>query len=127
MSQTNKIVRKCLYCGELVQGRIDKKFCSVYCKSAYHYEQSATKDPEIFQIVNKQLRINRRILKTYNKSGKSYVYAKDLFKEGFNPRIFTHYWKAKNKNIYLFCFEYGFLKSKDKYLLITWQSYMHID
>lgn len=46
---------------------------------------------------------------------------------GFDPDFFTHYWKKK-EDVYLFVYEYGFLKrkekDKEKYILITWQEYM---
>ncbi|MBI2269405.1 MAG: hypothetical protein HYU69_03510 [Bacteroidetes bacterium] len=44
-------------------------------------------------------------------------------KEGFDFNYFTHYWKAKNGNVYLFCYGYSYrdLKDNGKYTLITWQ------
>jgi len=52
-----------------------------------------------------------------------------LLAEGFNPKNFTGYWKAKNGNLYMFCYEYGFMQStekgKDKYVLVQWQNYMN--
>ena len=51
-----------------------------------------------------------------------------LIEEGFNPKYFTHYWKAQNGNVYLFCYEYGFMLTKEvsgeKYVLVEWQDYM---
>ena len=51
-----------------------------------------------------------------------------LIDDGFNPKYFTNYWKAKNKNLYLLCCEYGFMEIKEngysKYVLVTWQDYM---
>ena len=48
--------------------------------------------------------------------------------EGFNPKFFTHYWKNKKGQVYLFCYDYGFLDLKDsgkaKYLIVEWQKYM---
>ena len=48
--------------------------------------------------------------------------------EGFNPRHFTHYWQARNKNYYFFRYEYGFMvtkeNGKEKYVLVQWQPYM---
>ena len=45
-----------------------------------------------------------------------------------NPNYFTNYWKSPNGNIYLFCYEFGFMFLKErnieKYLLIEWQDYM---
>jgi hypothetical protein len=47
---------------------------------------------------------------------------------GFDSRFFTHYWKNKKGEVYLFVYEFGFLKinenQKEKYLLIQWQDYM---
>ncbi|ELR69629.1 hypothetical protein C900_04854 [Fulvivirga imtechensis AK7] len=43
-------------------------------------------------------------------------------------KLFTHYWKAKNNNLYLFCYEFGFMErtenGKAKYILIQWQPCM---
>jgi hypothetical protein len=51
-----------------------------------------------------------------------------LLELGFNPNFFTHYWKNEKGEVYLFAYEYGFLKKnesgKEKYVLVTWQDYM---
>ena len=51
-----------------------------------------------------------------------------LQKAGFIPNYFTHYWKNKKGEVYLFCYEYGYLakseKKIDKYVLVKWQEYM---
>ena len=48
---------------------------------------------------------------------------------GFNPKYFTHYWKNQKGDVYLFCYEFGFLKrtenGKAKYILVEWQKYMN--
>jgi len=117
---------KCLECKKTLEGRRDKKFCSVYCKSAYHYQSTKNKAPGIFSRISQQLKDNRRILKKYNVAGQAMPRKEALVKEGFNPNYFTHYWKAKNGNVYLFCFEYGYHDLKDgKYMLILWQEYMN--
>ncbi len=118
----------CLYCNENIHGRTDKKFCSPYCKSAYHYQQNKSKEGTLFSVIDHQLKTNRRLLKAYNKAGKATVRKQTLLAEGFNPKYFTHYWKAQNGNLYLFCYEYGFMELKEvntiKYVLILWQAYM---
>jgi len=118
----------CLYCKEELEGRSDKKFCNPYCRSAYHYQKNKEEEDSLFRTIDKQLKANRRILKDYNKAGLARVTAEKLFEEGFNPKHFTHYWKNKKGQVYLFCYEYGFLelkeKGKKKYVLITWQGYM---
>ncbi len=120
---------KCKNCDEKVVGRSDKVFCSAYCKSAYHYVRNKNKENTFFKTVDNQLKQNRRILKIFNKSGKSVVRKSDLLREGFNPKYFTHYWKTNKKEVYLFCYEFGFLakneNGKEKYVLVTWQPYMY--
>lgn len=52
-----------------------------------------------------------------------------LIEDGFNPKFFTHYWKNQKGDVYLFCFEFGFLEKKEeeknKYVLVQWQEYMN--
>jgi len=118
----------CKFCNEIITGREGKKFCNQYCKSAFHYQKTKSEEPSFFQMVDRQLKTNRRLLKKYNKAGKSYLRVEEINNEGFNPKFFTHYWKNSKGDVYLFCFEYGFLKTvnngKEKYLLIKWQEYM---
>ena len=118
----------CVQCGESFSGRADKKFCSEACRSTYHYYHNLERDDSLFKTIDRQLKMNRRILKGYNRAGKATVRKQVLIDEGFDPKYFTHYWKAKNGNVYLFCYEYGFMKSLDngqeKYVLIQWQPYM---
>ncbi len=120
--------RKCLECNEILEGRIDKKFCSEHCKSSYHYKRNVKKEDSLFIKIDKDLKNNRRILKEYNKGGKVTVRKEKLLEEGFNPKYFTHYWKNRKGDVYLFCYEFGFLERKEngkaKYVLVKWQEYM---
>jgi len=123
-----KNTKRCLSCDKKLEGRIDKKFCDPYCKSAYHYKKSQNETPKFYTKVQQQLKLNRKILKNYNKAGKATVRAEILLEKGFNPNFFTHYWKNHKKDVYLFVYEYGFLKKeehhKEKYVLVVWQEYM---
>ncbi len=121
-------LKKCLACAKELEGRIDKKFCDTHCKSAYQYEQTKIKEPKFYNKVDNQLKLNRRVLKHFNKAGKSIVRATTLIEQGFDPNFFTHYWKNNKGDVYLFVYEYGFLKRREsgrnKYILILWQEYM---
>ncbi|RED47627.1 hypothetical protein [Seonamhaeicola aphaedonensis] len=123
------VKRVCLACKKELKGRIDKKFCDLHCKSSYHYKKSQEEAPRFYNKVDNQLRLNRRILKSYNKAGKATVRSKVLLGQGFNPNFFTHYWKNQKGDVYLFVYEFGFLKVKEhnveKYVLIHWQDYMN--
>lgn len=120
--------RTCLDCGKELMGRIDQKFCSPYCKSSYHYDRNKSKGDSLFKKIDNQLKLNRRILKNFNKAGKATVRKEVLLKEGFNPKNFTHYYKTKDGNVYLFCYEYGFMQKTEndrtKFVLVQWQNYM---
>lgn len=119
--------KTCPVCGSKVRGRTDKIFCSTKCRSINQYENR--QETEAFYLkVDRQLKINRKILKKYNRSGLTTIRSSELIKEGFDPKFFTHFWKNKKGDVYLFVFEYGFLKKtdqgKEKYVLVTWQDYM---
>ena len=120
--------KNCPYCSEEIKGRSDKKYCSPYCKSAYFYEQTKRNVPSFFKTVDLHLRTNRRLLKEYNKAGKATIRKEVLLNAGFNPKYFTHYWKNKKGDVYLFCYEFGFLevteKDSKKFVLVKWQEYM---
>ncbi|MFK7899831.1 MAG: hypothetical protein AB8B61_03635 [Cyclobacteriaceae bacterium] len=122
-------MKGCSYCSKPLEGRVDKKFCNSYCKTAFHYEKRKAEQPSFFEQVDRQLKTNRRILKEYNKAGKSTVRKALLLEEGFDPNYFTHYWKNNKGQVYLFCYEYGFLSlkenQKDKFVLVKWQHYMN--
>ena len=120
--------RLCLSCNKLVEGRVDKLFCSPYCKSSYHYIKNRNKKMTRFLIVDEQLKRNRNILQHFHKSGKTTLLKSELVDKGFDPNFFTNYWKNSKNDVYLFCYEYGFLSinesAKKKYLIIDWQDYM---
>ncbi len=120
--------KKCPICSSVVKGRTDKIFCSTKCKSIDQYEKR--QETEVFYLrVERQLRTNRKILKRHNKSGFTTLRKSKLIAEGFDPKFFTHYWKNHKGEVYLFVYEYGFLKKsekgKEKYILVTWQDYMN--
>jgi len=120
--------KRCENCEKDLVGRTDKKFCDAYCKSAYHYKKSIDEAPSFYNKVDNQLKKNRRILKHYNKAGKATVRTTILLEDGFDPNFFTHYWKNAKGQVYLFVYEYGFLKTverdNEKYVLVIWQDYM---
>jgi len=121
-------MRKCIGCEDEITGRVDKIFCSDYCKSNYHYKKNIEKEKGLFVFIDRQLKLNRRLLNHFNKAGKAVIRKEELLKAGFNPKYFTHYWKNKKGDVYLFCYEFGFLEKQEqgrsKYVLVQWQDYM---
>ena len=96
------------------------------------YEKVREQDQFYFQ-VDAQLKTNRKLLKQFNKTGKTTLRREVLHQLGFNPNYFTHYWRNDKNQVYFFCYDYGFLKLeenhaneiKKKYLIVQWQSYMN--
>lgn len=120
--------RKCLECNKSLEGRKDKLFCSLYCKSSFHFQNKKNQEDSLYHTIDEQLKRNRALLKHFNTAGKAVIRKSVLLNKGFNPKYFTHYWKNQKGDVYLFCYEYGFLSRteqlKEKYILIQWQDYM---
>ena len=55
---TNK---NCLECGEKITGRIDKKFCSDYCRNTYN-NSVAKESKNLVRNINNRLKKNYKIL-----------------------------------------------------------------
>ena len=118
----------CLNCGKELIGRTDKKYCDPQCKSSHQYKREKEQPERFYNKVDNQLRLNRKLLKEHNKAGKAVIRSEVLTALGFDPKFFTHYWKNQKGDVYLFVYEYGFLKKKEysieKFVLIKWQDYM---
>ena len=121
------MIKNCQWCGELLEGRSDKKYCDEHCRSASNRKKQYAKEYS-YRSIDQQLKVNRKILKFFNQAGKTVIRKENLLNKGFNPRFITHYWKSKKGQVYRFCYEYGFLEikeqTKSKYVLIHWQKYM---
>ncbi len=124
-----RLQQDCLYCKKQITGRTDKKYCNLHCKSAYQYQQAKEQPERFYNIVDNQLKLNRKILKEFNRGGKVTVRAELINEMGFDANFFTHYWKNQKGDVYLFVYEFGFLKKlengKEKYVLVLWQEYMN--
>ncbi|SMC87227.1 hypothetical protein [Cellulophaga tyrosinoxydans] len=124
-----RIQQHCKHCNKELQGRTDKKYCDLHCKSAYQYQLAKEQPERFYNIVDNQLKLNRKILKEFNKGGKVTVRAERITEMGFNANFFTHFWKNQKGEVYLFVYEYGFMKLKEgaheKYVLVLWQDYMN--
>ena len=116
--------RHCLQCGEVIYGRIDKKFCSPYCRSENHNNNNRDVT-NYMRKVNNILRKNRRILAKFNPNGKSKVKESTLMEEGFNFAYHTNVYSTKKGGKYYFCYDQGYIKLEDGWLaLVIRQEYV---
>jgi len=110
--------RSCLDCGKPVKGRTDKKFCDDLCRNNYNNRLKSGDNP-IIRKINLILKKNRTILFKLNPDGKTKITRKKLLSAGFNFDYQTHTYLTQNKNIYIFCYEYGYLQLENDDLLLV--------
>ncbi|MFY0628964.1 MAG: hypothetical protein JXR05_01210 [Flavobacteriaceae bacterium] len=110
--------KKCLECGDPVKGRIDKKFCSDYCRNSYN--NKVNKDSKnLIRNVNNRLRKNHKILSELNLSGKTKVSRTKLYDLGFDFQLFTSIYTTKKGSTYFYIYDEGYLALENElYLLI---------
>ena len=107
MSQT------CLNCQDAFRGRIDKKYCSDYCRSAYHNKSNLIQGTP-FKMVNSTLKKNYRILNTLTSIRKRVKTNRQTLEQaGFNFNYFTNVFPAKNGKTYYFCYDRGYIAHND--------------
>lgn len=110
--------RICLECSEKVVGRIDKKFCSDYCRNAYNNKVNK-ESKNLIRNTNNRLRKNYNILSKLNVSGKTKVTRRKLFDKGFDFNFFTSIYTTKTGNVYYYVYDEGYLLLENElYLLI---------
>jgi predicted nucleic acid-binding Zn ribbon protein len=100
--------KTCLECEEKIIGRVDKKFCSDYCRNAYH--NNLNKDRKnLVRNVNNQLRKNYRILEALNPNEKTTVSKNKLLIRGFSFEYLTSLYTTKTGKVYYFVYDQGYL------------------
>ncbi|NPA46795.1 MAG: DUF2116 family Zn-ribbon domain-containing protein [Chlorobi bacterium] len=110
--------RKCLYCGEPIYGRSDKKFCSDYCRNAYN-NQRYRETTAYIRKINAKLKKNWKILKELNPSGKTKVRKDQLTAEGFDFQYFTSIYRTKKNDIYYYVYDQGYLPLNNDYYILV--------
>ena len=122
-----RATRHCQYCQQTLQGRSDKKFCDVHCRSAFQYEKSKSEAANFYDKVDRVLKKNRKILRTFNKAGTVTISAQLLSEQGFNPLFYTHCCQDENQKTFYFVYDQGFRRKDprdtDQYILIPWASF----
>ena len=109
--------RKCLECDEVVKGRVDKKFCSDYCRNSHN--NRVNKDSKnLIRNINNRLRKNYKILSELNITGKTKVTRTKLYDQGFDFNFFTSIYKTKTGNTYFYIYDEGYLPLENELFLL---------
>ncbi len=111
--------RSCLECGTPIIGRIDKKFCSDYCRNAYN--NKLNKDSKnLVRNINNRLRKNYRILDSYSlKDGKTRTTKTRLLDKGFDFEFITNLYTTKKGTTYFFVYDLGYLPLDNDFYMIV--------
>jgi hypothetical protein len=112
------LTNTCLECGDKLNGRIDKKFCSDACRISYNNKLNSNSTNYVRNITN-ILRRNRRALRDLNPEGKTKVTREKLVSMGFNFNYFTNVYTTREGVTYTFCYEQGYLQIADNLFLLV--------
>ena len=111
--------KKCLECGEIIKGRVDKKYCSDYCRNAYN--NKLNKDSKnLVRNINNRLRKNYRVLDSFTlKDGKTRTSKTRLIDKGFDFDYITNLYTTKKGTTYYFVYDLGYLPLDNDYYMIV--------
>lgn len=114
--------RHCRECGEMLQGRSDKKFCDDLCRSNYN-NKANNHGVEEMRSINSILRKNRKILGSVIATEEIMRITKEkLYDKGFNFRYFTHTYTNQKGCIYRLCYDYAYLPlENDMVMVLKWE------
>jgi len=109
--------KACLECGERIQGRSDKKFCSDYCRNSYN--NKVNKDSKnLIRNTNNRLRRNYKILTELNSGGKTKVVRNTLNSRNFDFTLFTSTYTTKAGKVYYYVYDQGYLELDNDFFLL---------
>ena len=110
--------KKCPECGDLIVGRIDKKYCSDGCRNAQN--NRLNKDSKnLIRNTNNRLRKNYRILEALNPNKKMKCSRSKMIEKGFDFNYFTSIYTTKAGTIYYFVYDQGYLPLEGEYYALV--------
>lgn len=115
--------KNCLNCGQLIIGRIDKKFCDDQCRSNYNNRLNSNLTVKV-RSINNILKRNRRMLELIaGNEGQGRISRQKLQEKGFNFKYFTHTLTTHKGAVYKLCYDFGYMPVENDFLLVVkWES-----
>ena len=110
--------KSCLECGEKVNGRADKKFCSDYCRNSYNNKLDV-EDKNLVRNINNRLKKNYKILSELNPDQKTKTHRDKLIGNNFDFNLFTSIYTTKKGTIYYFVYNQGYLELENDYYMLV--------
>src|SRR5687768_13703222 len=112
------MAKYCIDCGESLNGRADKKFCSDICRNAFNNKLNSNLNNYVRNI-NNVLRKNRRILSEILIEEKITLHADKLLEKGFHFGYCTHVVTTRKGDQYKFIYEYGYIQHNTNFVTIV--------
>ncbi|MBL7747645.1 MAG: hypothetical protein JNM19_09485 [Chitinophagaceae bacterium] len=122
MSDSLAELKKCLACGAILRGRVDKKFCNDYCRNNYNnLQKTRGNQNSLVKNINASLLKNRKVLESILPGTEETAKAnKDkLLRLGFHFKYITHIYTTKTGKTYYYCYDYGYLPLENDWFLIV--------
>jgi DNA-directed RNA polymerase subunit M/transcription elongation factor TFIIS len=111
-------MKSCPECGNVILGRMDKKFCSDMCRNNFNNKLNADNNNYVRNI-NNSLKKNRRILEDLCPDEKGKTTRNTLNDRGFDFNYITHQRKTQKGTVYFFVYDYGYLELENDFFLIV--------
>ena len=112
--------RYCPICGDELEGRADKIFCSSSCKNEYHSRRKAEHLP-FSEPIDKILHRNWVILKEhFDQIGKRkfFLSKAELNKAGFHTQYYTTTKMNSKGKLYYYVYNFGWMDFSDKQMMV---------
>lgn len=113
-------VNNCSICGDKLQGRKDKIFCSSSCRNQYHTNRKNEITP-FSQPIDKILHRNWVLLKElHDQIGKKKIFVSkaDLNRAGFHTQYYTTSQENTKGKMYFYVYNFGWMDFSEKQLMV---------
>ncbi len=110
----------CLTCGKPFAGRIDKKYCSLYCKNTFNYGRRA-KTKSATQTIDAILHKNRQILDTIMGPARKKLETTktELTLMGFQFAYITGYYTNSRGKLYHYVYDFAWMEFTGEKILVV--------
>ncbi len=111
---------ECQYCKKEFKGRIDKKFCTVFCRNQFNYQRRKT-TKDITKEIDSILHRNRILLQTVmgEKRQRMKIARLELDKMGFNFNYITGIYKNSQNKTYHYVYDYAWMEFSTQEILVV--------
>jgi hypothetical protein len=111
--------KNCRNCGEILKGRIDKKYCDDTCRSTFHHKK-APEQVNLMRQIHYILLKNRKILAKFfqKQSNPPTIEKRSLLEMGFHFGYHTQTIKKESNSTQFACYDYAYQELNENQILL---------